>query len=162
MNERGSLRSVLQEDGIDDKVICPISLGVTAPVTFTTAEVFKPFWQKRSMGPVELDCEANREILEIFLRKKNSCSDSSSFGCSPPYFSGSPPCRAGNPLVRDVEFSNQRPPPSPVAAAMQPKPAAKVPTYRASPCVRVEGFDSSGRGFECTGRDARCRVPAFA
>lgn len=159
MNDCGSLRSARQAEGIDDKVICPMPRRVAA-VTFTKAEVLKPFWQQRSMSPRAVDCEANHEILEIFL-SKNSCGNSPSFGCSPPYFTGSPPCRAGNPLVRDVEFSHQRPLPAPVMA-MQSKSAAVVPTYRASPRIRVEGFDCSGRGFECTGRDTRCRVPALA
>jgi hypothetical protein len=96
-----------------------------------------------------------RVLLDLI---QNSGSDSSGFGCSPPYFSGSPPNRAGNPVVRDVLFSHLG---SPVGMAAHPKPIV-APSYRPSPGVRVEGFECSGRGFECTARDTRCHVSALA
>lgn len=183
VTEGVSFRSARQVDRIDDKVICPMPRRV-ATVSFSTGEPIKPFWQRRSVPPT-LDCEANHEILEIFL-SKNSCVNSTNFGCSPPYFSGSPPCRAGNPIVRDVEFSHQRRSPLPAsiihgntvaqdveffskrpssplpATIMQKKSVVTTSTYRASPCVRVEGFECPSRAFECTSRETRRRVPAIA
>lgn len=154
MRDCGSLRS---PESSEEKIICPKPQRV-AVTTLRSADFIKPIRQLRSMSPIALDgSDAGCEIMEIFL-SKNSHGESPKFGCSPPYFSGSPPSRAANPLVRDTQFLH--PHVYPVAA-----PQAKVPTgpsHRASPSVRVEGFDCSGRGFECTGRDAGRRVPAFA
>lgn len=159
MSNCGNLRSLLRGEGAEEKVICPKPQRVATMMT-SSAEVLKPIRQWRSMPPAAFDGgEAGHEILEIFL-SKNSSGETQNFGCSPPYFSGSPPCRAGNPVVRDAEFSRPRHPFSPDANSQ-----AKIPTgpsFRASPSVRIEGFDCPGRGFECTGRDTRRRVPAFA
>eukprot|EP00250_Pteridium_aquilinum_P014425 c21979_g1_i3 orf=210-725(+) len=156
MRDCGILRS---PESSEEKIICPKPQRV-AVATIRSTDFIKPIRQLRSMSPVAVDgSDAGCEILEIFL-SKNSCGDSPRFGCSPPYFTGSPPSRAANPLVRDTQFLH--PHAYPVVATSQ----AKVPTaspHRASPSVRIEGFDcSGGRGFECTGRDVGRRVPAFA
>lgn len=156
MTNCGRPRSALQvkirdKEEEEELVICPKPQRVVS-----ISEILKPVRQRRGMISPAVDFEAGNEILEIFL-SKNTGGDSS-FGCSPPYFSGSPPSRAGNPLVRDAEFSHLQPPSSLVT---HPK-SSKGPSFRASPSVRVEGFECSGRKFECSGRDARCQVPAFA
>lgn len=160
MSDRGRLLPSLPGDAsFEEGVICPKPrrLGV---VSFSTPEVLKPVRQRRSMSPAGVEGEAGNEILEIFLNKISS-GDATSLGCSPPYFSGSPPSRAGNPLVRDEEFSHQRRPPSPSFVTRSKSSNAPI-SFRASPPVRVEGFECSGRGFDCTGLDSRCQVPAFA
>ncbi|KAK4280811.1 hypothetical protein QN277_012383 [Acacia crassicarpa] len=102
------------------------------------------------------------ELLDIILPKE-SCPDrsGSQVGCSPPYFCGSPPSRASNPVIQDEQFGNGNcnpfaiMPPSPsssssargcVRASFGHKPAA----------VRIEGFD-------CLSRDRRnCSISAVA
>lgn len=152
MSDWGRLRPALPGEVSDAEVLCPKPRRV-AGVTFSTLELLKPVRQRRSMQSAGVDCEAGHEILEIIL-----CKNSNALGSSPPYFSGSPPSRAGNPLVRDAEFSHHR---RILPAGSQSK-SSTGPSFRLNPSVRVEGFECSGRGFDCTGRDARCQVTAFA
>ncbi|MCO5599470.1 hypothetical protein L7F22_053574 [Adiantum nelumboides] len=181
--EASNFRSVCTSDRVEDKVLCPMPRRV-ATLSFSSGEPVKPFWHRRSMPPSTLDCETNLELMEI-LRSKNFSLSPASFGSSPPFFSGSPPCRVGNPIVRDVEFFQQRhthlPPAStqanpivqgveftrkrpelPSPTIQQSKPMVSAPIYRASPRVRVEGFDCPSRGFDCASRDTRHHVPAIA
>ncbi|URE28311.1 hypothetical protein MUK42_30132 [Musa troglodytarum] len=70
---------------------------------------------------------------------------------SPPFFCGSPPDRAANPVVHDARFGEDRPPLAPFApvqpaqsvTSMSPK-HAKFGLLPAA--VRVEGFDCLDRG----------------
>lgn len=156
MRDCGSLRS---PESSEEKIICPKPQRV-AVTNLRSADFIKPICQLRSVSPIAVDSsDAGCEIMEIFL-SKYSHGESPKFGCSPPYFSGSPPSRAANPLVRDTQFVHRHAyHHHPVATTAQ----VKVPTGpRANPSVRIEGFECSGRGFECTGRDAGRRVPAFA
>ncbi|MCO5551227.1 hypothetical protein L7F22_004726 [Adiantum nelumboides] len=151
MRKCGSLRS---PESSEEKIICPKPQRV-AVANLRSVDFIKPIRQVRSMSPVVIDgSDAGCEILDIFL-SKSSYGD---FGGSPPFFSGSPPSRAANPLVRDTQFLH--PHAYPVATSQAKVPAGTP--IRANPSVRIEGFECSARGFECTGRDAGRRVPAFA
>lgn len=153
MRECGNLRS---PESSEEKVICPKPQRV-AVANLRSVDFIKPIRQVRSMSPMAIDgSEAGCEILEIFL-SKNSYGD---FGCSPPFFAGSPPSRAANPLVRDTQFLH--PHAYPVATVQAKVKVSQGAPIRANPSVRIEGFDCSSRGFDCTGRDAGRRVPAFA
>lgn len=66
-----------------------------------------------------------------------------------------------DPIVQDVEYTH-RSLASPATTLTQSKPIVSAPIYRASPRVRVEGFDCPGRGFDCASRDTRRHVPAIA
>ncbi|KAM3238740.1 hypothetical protein P3L10_013773 [Capsicum annuum] len=71
---------------------------------------------------------------------------------SPPFFSGSPPCRAMNPLIHDAIFANEKqhrvsstPSPS-TSSSPSPSPSCKGRCATArlgkpQPRNRVEGFD---------------------
>ncbi|XP_031115523.1 uncharacterized protein LOC116019456 isoform X1 [Ipomoea triloba] len=76
----------------------------------------------------------------------------SQLSSSPPFFSGSPPCRTNNPLIHDTCFRNEKrvsiplPQSPPLSGISSPSSARKSACTRArlgqqqSP-VRVEGFD---------------------
>ncbi|KAK7357789.1 hypothetical protein VNO80_17085 [Phaseolus coccineus] len=90
---------------------------------------------------------------------------------SPPFFCGSPPSRATNPLIQDARFGDETFSPLspqswvvvPTASGLPPSPSSssrKGGCVRANfgnnPVVRVEGFD-------CLDRDRRnCSIPALA
>ncbi|KAK7390865.1 hypothetical protein VNO78_19018 [Psophocarpus tetragonolobus] len=90
---------------------------------------------------------------------------------SPPFFCGSPPSRAANPLIQDARFGDENfsplSPPSwvvvPAASALPPSPSSSTrkggcvrANFGNNPAVRIEGFD-------CLDRDRRnCSIPALA
>lgn len=105
--------------------------------------------------PLPIFVVLSRRCLVIGLNfvLQSGCGDSLNFGCSPPYFNGSPPSRADNPLVHDSNFIHQRVQASP-STLSKPKSLGRS-SLGPNAAVRVEGFD-------CSGRDTRCSVPALA
>ena len=67
---------------------------------------------------------------------------------SPPFFFGSPPCRAQNPLAQDAHFRVQKHSPSassPSDSASLPPSHSRVKFGHKQAAVRVEGFDCQSR-----------------
>ncbi|XP_024536220.1 uncharacterized protein LOC112348268 [Selaginella moellendorffii] len=137
-NERRRFRPGIFVDKLEDEVFCP---KPRRPCNSG----------RRQKSSTPRSSDAGFEILDIFL-SKSSYGEPSNFGCSPPYFSGSPPTRAGNPLVRDVQFGRQRPPPAITPSSTTPSTGgrsqqtahAREASRGSSPCIRVEGFASTG------------------
>ncbi|RWW01527.1 hypothetical protein BHE74_00008322 [Ensete ventricosum] len=75
---------------------------------------------------------------------------------SPPFFCGSPPSRAANPVVNDARFGDDRPPAAfvpvpliPSGPPLSPKQGCAHAKFGLTPAaVRIEGFD-------CLNRDRR-------
>ncbi|XP_058087359.1 uncharacterized protein LOC131234468 [Magnolia sinica] len=114
--------------------------------------------------------QAGTELLDIILTKGSHGSDqmSSQVASSPPYFCGSPPSRAPNPLVHDARFGDEKltpissPLPIPSGLSSSPSTASsrkgcvRTKFGHAPAAVRIEGFD-------CLDRDRRsCRISAVA
>lgn len=85
---------------------------------------------------------------------------------SPPYFCGSPPTRAANPLVQDDRFGDER-----FAAALStlqvPSPSSPSSSARKGGCVRMKfGLKPATvrvEGFDCLNRDRQnSSIPAMA
>lgn len=147
VSDMGRFRAGLA-DSFEEEVFCPKPQRKTL-ISYCPHELVKPIRQWQSPSPHIPECEGGSEILEIFLNKNGG--ESPSFGCSPPYSLGSPPSRAGNPIVHDVQFCHQRSPPM----ALMDQKTLNEPTLPASPSVRIEGFDCSKQG-------SRLRVPSIA
>lgn len=114
------------------------------------------------------DSKAGADLLDIIL-KKGSEQSSSHVASSPPYFSGSPPSRASNPLIQDARFGDEKVSPmaalpayspsglsSPSSASSKGGGCARMKFGLKPAAVRVEGFD-------CLSRDRQnSRIPAVA
>ncbi|KAJ6813272.1 uncharacterized protein M6B38_144885 [Iris pallida] len=103
------------------------------------------------------DSKVGQELLDIFLVKQGG-----EMASSPPFFCGSPPTRAANPVVHDARFGYDKPVLAPISMSGNPgspisphKTCAPRATFGFKPAeVRVEGFD-------CLNRDGR-RGQSFA
>jgi len=142
----------------EEVVFCPKPRRVGLAIS-PIPELSKSTRRHRSHSP-DYESEPGVEILDIFL-SRSGCGDSLNFGCSPPYFNGcsppyfngSPPSRADNPLVHDINFIHQRVQASP-STLSKPKSFGRS-SFGPNAAVRIEGFD-------CSGRDTRCSIPALA
>ncbi|GLJ46227.1 hypothetical protein SUGI_0973910 [Cryptomeria japonica] len=146
-NARRRQRSGIHKDMSQKQVICPEPRR--APVVDSLVdELHKTCCWPPSNSMVQDEGDAGREILDIFLRK-SGYGDSNG---SVPYFCGSPPVRAHNPLVNDVKFV-RKDLPSPSVSLTQKSSCGA--SYGTNPSVRVEGF-------ACSSSEKQCIVPALA
>ncbi|KAI4321294.1 hypothetical protein MLD38_034695 [Melastoma candidum] len=110
------------------------------------------------------------DLLDLILKKEDFESEQQSPAVTvlmTPFYSGSPPCRAENPLAQDARFRNGAIPPiaaSPVfspsglpsPSSPTPKGCARMKFGPKPAAVRIEGFD-------CLSRDGQnSSVPAIA
>lgn len=108
------------------------------------------------------DSGVGAELLDIIL-PKGSCNPERSgdkvLALSPPYFIGSPPSRASNPVIQDEQFGNGNFSPFTMASSSPSARGCGVPMkFGNTPAaVRIEGFD-------CLRRDRRsnCSISAVA
>ncbi|KAL6507522.1 hypothetical protein OROGR_023717 [Orobanche gracilis] len=115
--------------------VCPSNFNSVMPMRFHTRN-----------DAVTFDSNSAAELLDLILRKEgyeaDRCAVASS---SPPFFFGSPPCRAPNPVVQDAQFRAEQPTTtvsSPSGSATQPSTAhSRVKFGNIQAAVRVEGFD---------------------
>lgn len=113
-------------------------------------------WQSSHQSDFS-DSNAGPDPLDIFLTKDEELDQ---LATSPPFFCGSPPSRAANPVVHDARFGENHPPalfaPSPLTLSgppMSPKQGCAHDKFGVLPAtVRVEGFDCLNRdGRSCSG-----------
>ncbi|XP_019176814.1 PREDICTED: uncharacterized protein LOC109172123 [Ipomoea nil] len=150
-----------------------ISNGVVCPKPRRVNESIRPFCFLEFSGQMKAcDSDAGTEILDIIFTKETSGAGKLNIhegASSPPFFFGSPPSRASNPLIQDAQFSNENfvPYPLPLAtltSASPPLPSSSPSSARKNgggcgmkfghkPApVRIEGFNCNGN----------CRVSAVA
>lgn len=111
------------------------------------------------------DSGVGAELLDIILPKGSWYLERSGgqVASSPPFFCGSPPSRASNPVIQDEQFGNgngngsyspfSMAPPSPSSSA---RGCVRMKFGHTPAAVRIEGFD-------CLSRDRRnCSISAVA
>ncbi|KAL0709578.1 hypothetical protein Bca4012_016556 [Brassica carinata] len=153
-----------------DLVVCP----KPRRVGLLANNLIRPLRLHMSQAATDLcDSKAGAELLDIIRRKEdNNGTIGQLLSSSPPYFPGSPPARAVNPLAQDARFRDEKlSPVSPDSPFLQPNSATGFPSPSSSstprgcvrmkfglkpPAVRVEGFD-------CLNRDRQSSsIPAMA
>ncbi|CAN6811340.1 unnamed protein product, partial [Brassica oleracea] len=150
----------------NDLVVCP------KPRRVGVGLLIRPLRLHMSQAASDLcDTKAGAELLDIIRRKEdNNGTIGHLLSSSPPYFPGSPPSRAVNPLAQDARFRDEKLSPlSPNSPFLQPSSETGSPSSSSSsrgcvrmkfglkpPAVRVEGFD-------CLNRDRQnSSIPALA
>ncbi|XVF20810.1 hypothetical protein REPUB_Repub12eG0034700 [Reevesia pubescens] len=117
------------------------------------------------------DSKACAELLEIILNKEDLGTEQSAtqVASSPPFFCGSPPSRAANPLAKDARFGDERL--AAFSALQIPSPSSPSSSSSSSArkggCVRMKfGLKPAAvrvEGFDCLNRDRQnSSIPAMA
>jgi hypothetical protein len=140
-------------------VVCPKPrrLGLLNP---SISDQIRPFRYPINHNQSELgDSQAGKELLDIILTKGNNTEKpSNQVASSPPFFCGSPPSRASNPVIQDEQFGicKMGRPLSPAPPSPRKGGCARMKFGHKPATVRIEGFD-------CLSRDRRnCSISAVA
>ncbi|KAE8722443.1 putative Coatomer gamma-2 subunit / gamma-2 coat protein / gamma-2 COP [Hibiscus syriacus] len=94
------------------------------------------------------DSDDGTDLLDIILSGGGYGDEKSTnqTASSPPYFCGSPPSRAVNPVIQDVRFDNEKAPlASPAPRYSQSSRGGGCKSGKKPPAVRIEGFDCLNR-----------------
>ncbi|KAL0744658.1 hypothetical protein Bca4012_086171 [Brassica carinata] len=141
-----------------DSVVCP----KPRRVGFLLSNVIPPFGLHSSQsGAADVcDSKAGADLLDIIRRKDEALSTVAS---SPPFFLGSPPSRASNPLAQDARFGDDKL--NPISPSLSPFLSSPSPSrVKGGGCGRVKfGLKQAAvrvEGFNCLNRDSS--IPAMA
>ncbi|KAK4779880.1 hypothetical protein SAY87_015986 [Trapa incisa] len=156
-----------------EAVACPKPRRLSLLATNMSVSPTKPLrWQLSNPDDI-YDSQIGADILDIILTKDGGYVSElagTQTASSPPFFCGSPPSRASNPLIKDDRFGDEKilpfSPLSPIAAptsgsSISPSSSSRTGSCTRSsfgnkPVVRVEGFD-------CLSRDGRRHgIPTLA
>ncbi|KAF8407812.1 hypothetical protein HHK36_006948 [Tetracentron sinense] len=162
------MRSCVPISDRKDPVFCPKPrrLGHLNP---TINDPIRPLRWNLSYQTEICDSKAGTELLDIILSKGGYGAEQSptQVASSPPFFCGSPPSRAANPLTQDARFREEKitpVSPIPIPSGLSSSPSSSA---RKGGCVRTKfGHKPAAvrvEGFDCLDRDRRNRgIPAVA
>ncbi|OAY59186.1 uncharacterized protein LOC110626509 isoform X2 [Manihot esculenta] len=149
---------------VGDSMVCPKPrrLGLSNP---SFHDQFRPLRLPINHPTDVGDSLAGAELLDIILSKGGCGGERSAYqvASSPPFYCGSPPSRASNPVVQDAQFGSEMItplPPSPLSpsssSARKGGGFVRMKFGHKPATVRIEGFD-------CLSRDRRnCSISAVA
>ncbi|KAH9602037.1 hypothetical protein KSS87_000075 [Heliosperma pusillum] len=159
---RGPVMISVPVSGRNGQIVCP----KPKRVGFLGGNIAMSLrWQQISQQSEINDAKAGAELLDlIFTGKEGYSEDQSPAEIATPFFCGTPPSRASNPLVQDSQFGDdslsplstlQSAYPSPsTSPSISPSPmksgCVRMKFGLKTPTVRVEGFD-----FDCLSRDSQ-------
>uniref|UniRef100_M1CT42 Uncharacterized protein n=1 Tax=Solanum tuberosum TaxID=4113 RepID=M1CT42_SOLTU len=157
---------------VSNGVVCPKprKLGFFDSDSVNVEEPIRPYQLMQFINEEMEACElkAGAELLDIILTKGSYEVDRANFevDSSPPFFYGSPPSRARNPLIQDAQFGNHNfvpilPIPERAVAPSPPPPSSTI--MSGGGCVRVKFGNKQApvriEGFNCRGN---CGISAVA
>ncbi|GFZ12219.1 hypothetical protein Acr_23g0006040 [Actinidia rufa] len=149
---RCAYQQISMEDA-SDSVVCPKPrrIGLLNP---SNDQIRPSKWQINQRAEI-YESKAGSELLDIILTRGSYGAEKSNtqVASSPPYFCGSPPSRASNPLIQDSQFRNDMFSPSLQAPIPATSPrtggsCARMKFGQKPATVRIEGFN-------CLNRDRR-------
>ncbi|XP_075479720.1 uncharacterized protein LOC142520569 isoform X1 [Primulina tabacum] len=128
---------------VTDDVICPKPRRIGGlPLHFhDTIKTHSRLLQIKNPPTDVYDAKAGTFLLDIIQSKASSGSEWSNFqvASSPPFFTGSPPRRASNPVILDEQFGNDDA--NPLSPALTRGGCAQG-SFDSKPApVRIEGFN---------------------
>lgn len=143
-----------------DSVVCPKPRRLSA-LNPSLNDSIRPFRYFNHYQSEIGESQAASELLDLILIKGDSGGGERSIrqlASSPPFFSGSPPSRASNPVIQDEQFGNSK------VGPFSPVPMS---AGRNGGCVRMKSGDKPVavriEGFDCLSRDRRnCSIPSVA
>lgn len=114
--------------------------------------------------------KAAAELLDLILKKEDYELEPQSpmaIASTPPFFAGSPPRRAENPLVQDARFRDEKITPIMALPAMSPSGLPSPSASARKGCARMKfGLKPAAvrvEGFDCLNRDSKnSSIPAVA
>ncbi len=123
-----------------DSVVCPKPRRV-GHLNLSVHDQIRPLrWPSCSYNQSEMvDSEAGSDLLDMILTKGG-------YGNESPYFCGSPPSRAANPLIQDAQFNSELSPTPPSASSRIGGGGYVRMKFGHKPAmVRIEGFEMDRR-----------------
>jgi hypothetical protein len=137
-------------------VVCPkprrvVNSNNNDPISFRPSKLLHTNNQPMEGG----DSKAGKELLDIILSKGDYGAEKPNFqvACSPPFFNGSPPIRASNPVIQDERFGNCKLSPLSPSFAGLDSPSSSRKNVNGGGCVLVKFGHSPApvriEGFNC-------------
>nr|AFK38848.1 unknown [Lotus japonicus] len=151
------MRSTLPIADQNGPVVCPKPRRVGALMNMPV----QPLRLNLSQLSEESESKAGAELLDIIHNRESSGEEFANQIASSPYFIGSPPARATNPLAQDARFGEEErlliPTFSPPSGLLSPSSlsckggCARMKFGHRPAAVRVEGFDCLSRDRQNSG-----------
>ncbi|XP_027341545.1 uncharacterized protein LOC113854622 [Abrus precatorius] len=127
-----------------ESVICPKPRRLGLPNHSSINSHIRPLRHPISCQSEVEDSGVGAELMDIILSKESCYSEGQVVASPPPFFCGSPPSRASNPLIQDEQFGNGNFSPF-TEASSSGRGCVPMKFGHTPAAVRIEGFDCLSR-----------------